>query len=202
MPKQVDPAAQRLSIANAAIAVIDRDGLDGARLRDVARAAQVTTGAVTHYFDNKDAVLEAALAEVVRRILEKQAEPPPSWTYPDAIVDQACMFLPLDDDLQRDWRVWLAFWGRAVFDERLRAIHRGYYDEIVGRVAVLLTTRSGGRIDSAQGRDLADAIIAAVDGVGVRATFEVELWPADRQRRTLSALLRPLLAPHFDTRTA
>ena len=49
-----------------------------------------------------------------------------------------------------------------------------------------------------------DDVVAphAVDGVGVRATFEAELWPAERQRRTLAALLRPLLAPHFDTRTA
>jgi len=162
----------------------------------------VTTGAVTHYFDSKDAVLEAALAEVVRRILEKQAEPPPPGADPDAIVDQACLFLPVDEALQRDWRVWLAFWGRAIFDERLRAIHRGYYDEIVGRVAAFLTTRSHGRIGPSQAQDLADAVIAAVDGVGVRATFEAELWPAERQRRTLAALLRPLLAPHFDTRTA
>src|SRR5438045_616199 len=72
MPKQVDAAAQRRAIAGAAIAVIDGAGLDGARLRDVARAANVTTGAVTHYFDDKDAVLEAALEEVVRRILAKQ----------------------------------------------------------------------------------------------------------------------------------
>ncbi|MFN9711886.1 MAG: TetR/AcrR family transcriptional regulator, partial [Alphaproteobacteria bacterium] len=70
MPKQVDAESQRLSIAEAAIRVIGDGGLENARLRDVARSAGVTTGAVTHYFDGKDAVLLAALDEMVRRILE------------------------------------------------------------------------------------------------------------------------------------
>ena len=183
MPKLVDADQQRRAIASAAITVIDDVGLDGARLRDVARAANVTTGAVTHYFDDKDAVLAAALEEVVRRILAKQ-DRAKGAAGKSAFIRQACSFLPLDDEGRREWRVWFAFWGRAIADERLRALHRTYYEEIVRRVISVLPTRS---------RRLADAIIAAIDGVGMRATLEPEQWPPRRQRETLTTLLEPLL---------
>src|SRR5207247_9193495 len=117
MPKLVDAVAQRRAIAGAAISVIDDVALDGARLRDVARAANVTTGAVTHYFDGKDAVVKAALEEVVRRILAKQERARTKRMDVRTFISQACSYLPLDADGRQEWRVWLAFWGRAIADD-------------------------------------------------------------------------------------
>jgi len=90
MPKVVDIAAQRRAIAGAAIAVIDDVGLDGARLRDVARAASITTGAVTHYFDGKDAVIGVTLQEVVRRKLTRQDRARSKRSDARTFVRQAC----------------------------------------------------------------------------------------------------------------
>jgi TetR/AcrR family transcriptional repressor of bet genes len=191
MPKLVDHAEQRRQIAEAAIAVIDAGGLEGARLRDVADAADVTTGAVTHYFDGKDAVLEAALAEIVRRILEKQ-DSPPARTAAE-FCDMAAEFLPLDEESRREWRVWLAFWGRAIVDERLRRQHRAYYAAIVGKLSADFRAAKGG-LSSRAARQLADATIAAVDGLATRATLEPDEWPPKRQRETLRALLMPLVS--------
>ncbi|MNL77422.1 hypothetical protein D3C87_2035990 [compost metagenome] len=42
-------------------------------------------------------------------------------------------------------------------------------------------------------RRCADALIAAIDGIGTRATLEPELWPPERQRETLESMLLPLL---------
>lgn len=189
MPKQVDILAQRQTIASAAVTVIGSAGLDGARLRDVARMANVTTGAVTHYFDSKDAVLEAALDEVVRRLLDKQAQ---TGALDGNVIDRVCAFLPLNAETREEWRVWLAFWGRAIVNERLRAIHRDYYATIVRRLAAALDAE--GRLGGGRAEALADAIVAAVDGVGTRATLEPETWPPERQRETLRLLLAPLFA--------
>jgi hypothetical protein len=41
---------------------------------------------------------------------------------------------------------------------------------------------------------LSDAIIAVIDGLGVRATLEPESWSPDRQRATLRLMLTPLLS--------
>ncbi|MNX36588.1 HTH-type transcriptional regulator BetI [compost metagenome] len=197
MPKRVDSASQRRAIASAALAVINDVGLEGARLRDVAQAANVTTGAVMHYFDGKDAVLEAALEEAVRRILAKQdrARETPGRLDVRTFIRGASSYLPIDAESRLEWRVWLAFWGRAIADDRLRALHRQYYAEIVARlIALLPSLRTAEPAPSPQQlQRCADAVIAAIDGIGTRATLEPELWPAERQRDTLASLLIPLL---------
>ena len=195
MPKQVDIAAQKQMIAEAAIRVITKSGLEGTRLRDVARAGNVTTGAVTHYFDGKEAVLEAALEEIVRRTLARidvPAKPESRGDLP-AFIRRVCRYLPLDDEGCGEWRVWLAFWGRAIADERLRAIHKEYYSAFVERIAGYLKALDGAPQDEQAARAMADALIAAIDGIGTRATLEPDDWPAKRQKDTLTALLTPLL---------
>jgi TetR/AcrR family transcriptional regulator, transcriptional repressor of bet genes len=194
MPKQVDHDQQRQSLAAAALGVIADQGLEAARLRDVAARAGVTTGAVTHYFDGKDAMLEAALDEIVRQILADQDA---AWTQPprglDELIGSIADFLPLDVEGMQAWRIWLAFWGRAIVDERLRAKHRDYYVQISAKLQKAVRAIVPGAT-AAQARDIADAIVAAVDGIGVRATLEPELWPAKRQRAALKTLLEPLLS--------
>lgn len=196
MPKQVDLAAQRRAIAEAAISVVGEAGLEATRLRDVARAAKVTTGAVTHYFESKDEVLEAALAEIVRRTLERMETPLAANAPTDVagFIRRVCAYLPLDDAGRQEWRVWLAFWGKAIADARLRTVHRDHYANIVERmVPTLRVLRQGPAPSLRTLRKCADALCAAIDGVGTRATLEPELWPARRQRETLSDLLAPML---------
>ena len=195
MPKIVDHANRRRAIAGAAVKVIDEVGLDAARLVDVARAGSVTTGAVTHYFDSKDALLEAALSEVVTQILEGQAAIAGASLDPSELIEAVAAFLPLDQDSLRDWRVWFAFWGRAIVNERLRSLHCACYAEIQRcLVRQLSSLRANGLLPAeADPAALSDAIIAVIDGLGVRATLEPESWPPDRQKATLRLMLSPLL---------
>lgn len=192
MPKLVDAEMQRRAIARAAIDVIGASGLENARLRDVARAAGVTTGAVTHYFDGKDEVLLAALDDIVQRILNRFPKASPDLGLGEALFEMAYENLPLDLERRTEWRVWLAFWGGAMGDERHRARHRDYYVRMVGQLAEVLTTLGGMSPEDANRH--ADAVVAAIDGIGARATLEPELWPASRQRDVLATLLKPLLA--------
>lgn len=190
MPKQVDHAERRKSIASAAVEVIGTSGLDGARLRDVARAAEVTTGAVTHYFQDKDEVLVAALDEVAQRILSRIGELEASESHPEEIGRLTFA----SADTARDMRVWLAFWGRAIADPALAAVHKGYYDEFRARLATLIrrNQRTGRVRPDLDAEAAADAIIAAVDGVGTRIALEPGDWPVERQTQTLRLLLDPL----------
>ncbi len=189
-------------ITSAAIAVINETGLDGARLRDVARVANVTTGAVTHYFDGKDAVLEATLREIVRRTLERMEMPRDEGTPGDVdgFIARVCSYLPTNESRREEWRVWLAFWGRAIADERLRRVHEGYYRDIVDRLSEPLCSlrMPAARPSAQQLRRCADAVIAAIDGVGARATLEPERWPRKRQHEALEDLLRPMLVTFCD----
>jgi TetR/AcrR family transcriptional regulator, transcriptional repressor of bet genes len=184
MPKRVDPKERRQAIANAAVDSIAADGLDGTKLSRIARIAGVTTGAVTHYFEDKDEVLLAALEEVCRRLLAKMDEDDGR-----PALDQLADALPIGEQAQKEWRVWLAFWGRAAFVPALARVHRAYYATIEAALARMI----GGDPDNA--RDTACAIIAAIDGIGARVSLEPELWAPARQQAVLARLLSPLLSP-------
>lgn len=180
MPKRIDPDERRRTIADAAIESIAADGLEGAKLARIARRAGVTTGALTHYFDDKDEVLLAALEEVRRRLMEAlddiDARPP---------LDQLADALPSTPQSAKEWRVWLAFWGRAAFVPALARVHQAYYAEIEAALAERLDGDS----------EAAAAIIAAIDGIGARVSLEPQLWPPDRQRALLTRLIAPFLHP-------
>jgi len=219
MPKIVDHDAQRARIVQAAVAVIGRGGLESARLRDIALEAGLTTGAVMHYFADKDAVLVAALESVVDATLARTrpratrapraqgraGEPAAAddSARTDRLVRGLARALPLDEAGRAEWRAWFAFWSLAAHDARLRAVHARFYasfvdavqEELVAlRSTTLRAPTSYDKLAAEPTRVLADALVAAVDGIGVRATLEPAAWPAARQRSTLAALASPLLA--------
>jgi TetR/AcrR family transcriptional repressor of bet genes len=183
MPKIVDHEERRRAIASAAVDAIATNGLSAVKLTDIGRMAGVTTGSIAHYFADKDAVLAAALEEVCTRLFIEIGTPHSPPTLRD-IADA----LPTSDEKRKEWKVWLAYWGRATHAPALAQIHRQYYAEIETAVAENL---GGTHPDP---HLAAAAIIAAVDGVGTRATLEPDLWPEDRQVALLSVLISPIMA--------
>ncbi len=179
MPKKVDPLERRAAIAEAAVTSIARHGFDGAKLSVIARTAGVTTGAVAHYFNDKDEVLLAALDLLAQRLLDRIAVADVR-----SAEDQLGDVLPLDEGSLDEWRVWIAFWGRAAFVPALARVHRAHYESIESALAAAI----GG--DTAQ-LDAA-AVIAAIDGIGTRVSLEPEQWPPARQRGLLAHILRPI----------
>src|SRR3712207_14978 len=67
MPRAVDHEERREEIADAVWRVIEREGLEGASLRDIAREAGHTTGVISHYFRDKRELLAFAFQLVVER---------------------------------------------------------------------------------------------------------------------------------------
>ncbi|MEQ8948944.1 TetR/AcrR family transcriptional regulator, partial [Parvibaculum sp.] len=162
MPKKIDHDARRRDIARAAISVIGEQGIDNTRLVDVARAANATTGTITHYFEDKDAVLLAALDHVSQNILAMLRTP----EKPEDLVELASLILPVDEANMRDWRVWMSFFSRAIGDPALARINKAYYDEFRDGLAAIIRyqQREGllaAHIDPAV---TGDAIISIIDG--------------------------------------
>ena len=61
MPRRVDVEERRNAVLAAVWRVVERDGLPGATMRAIAQEAGASTAVITHYFNNKDEVLRAAL---------------------------------------------------------------------------------------------------------------------------------------------
>ena len=64
MPRLVDHAERRLAIVEAAWRLIAARGIDSTNMRDLAREAGYTNGALSHYFSGKDEILRAAFEHV------------------------------------------------------------------------------------------------------------------------------------------
>ena len=121
MPRTVDPVERRARVAAAARAVIARDGLDATSVRRVAAEAGSSTTVVTHYFQDKQALLQAAVedayAAVATRMIAHLDGGPGGLAALRAILLEA---LPLDPEREAEARVWMAFWSAATTQPALR----------------------------------------------------------------------------------
>ena len=185
MPLIVDREARRREVAHIATRLISLKGLEGASVREIARAAGCSTAVVSHYFHNKRELLlfvyREALGETMERARRRR----------DRGGDLAyCLeaILPLDQQRRDNWKVWFALWGMAMADplfmdeQRQRGREaRALFAELIGTTPGLDTT-SGGALDFAARR-----LLVAVSGLATQATYDPEDWPPSRQRALIAS---------------
>lgn len=189
MPKPVDHEARRLHLIEIAAALIARQGMDGLTVREVAKAAGVSTGVVSHYFRDKRDLLkrtfDATADQVYHRIAEQLAA--------DGHDLETCLagFLPLDAERRRGWRVWLAFWGLAIGDAEFAADQkqRGRRArELVARI--IETGMAEGELQAGIDVDTrARLLLGIIQGIAAQTVFEPREWPRERQLGVLVAAL-------------
>lgn len=169
MPKQVDPTKKRSEFIAASWNVIAEQGFGAVSMRSVAAAAGCTTGALTHYFSDRHALLVEALkaAHVAARdrMASKAALADTDFQRLRGVLLES---LPLDDQRIREWKVWLAFWGASMSDAALSAENHQRYDEWQQAIQRLLRPLSD--------NPTADAalLIALIDGLGLGVVRDSE----------------------------
>lgn len=193
MPKVVDHGSRRREIARAVWRAVGRVGLDAVTVREIAEEAGYSTGVLAHYFADKDEMLLHALRVSVELAVERveRAGGTPAL---EALRAGLAGCLPLDAARRDEWRVWLAFWGRAAADAALAAEQRGWYERWRGLVrGLILTCQEEGslpaELDAAREAEL---LVALVDGLGLQATLEPERLTAGEQTALLDRQLELL----------
>ncbi len=189
MPRVVDIDQRRSELTDAAARVIARAGLEAATMREVAAEAGWTTGALTHYFDDKRELL---LATFQASLASRRSLRPSRSGSPDDRLRAALEgALPLDDDRLRHWLVTLACCTQASGDPALATAQRDAYREFRDHVTTLVADAD----DVADGEPgaVAEQLIAAADGIAIQALFDPASWPPGRQRAALDAALDRLL---------
>ena len=193
MPRIVDHAERRSTIAAAAAELIADDGIEAVTMKGIAQRAGVTTGAVTHYFADKDAVILAALLFVeaeMRRRLQVAVE------RGDPLVDVLCGSLPIDGPTRRDWRVWRVFTDAASRSELLLQHYRSANAAWLATATQVLSEHLDQTIAE---RDV-ELIGAVVDAIGDMASADPDSWPPDRQRALLQHCLARVVPSSIDQR--
>ncbi|MYE13400.1 MAG: TetR family transcriptional regulator [Gammaproteobacteria bacterium] len=192
MPKIVDHDARREAIAECAVRAVAEYGLDRVKLEHVAGIAGCTTGSLMHFFPNKRAILEAALQHVATRLAERYGAARDAAD----LVDALASVLPLDATRQREWRVWVSYFGIAGFQTRLREAHHDFYEQNRAWVLDILedAVERGELRPDLPLQDVADQIVGLTDGIGVRATMDPDAWGASQQRALMASFVGLLRA--------
>ena len=191
MPKIVDHEHRRREVVNAAWRVINRVGLENATMREIAREAKSSTGAIAHYFASKDDILRAALEradEDIRRRIEAMSDDIHPLTRLRAALREA---LPLDRRRTFELTLDVNFWARALNHTSLRALqHRDHNEWRDGLLDHVTDVQAGGWLhQSMPAADLTDVLVAFVDGLGLQGLVYPELLTRDRIGRLLDAQL-------------
>jgi AcrR family transcriptional regulator len=161
-------------IVEAAARVVATHGVHGATIRAIAAEAGVSTGYLTHYFEDKHALMVRLLdhtnAGAARRVAAASAQGD-AITRLRAAVDAV---LPLDPVRRREWEVWVAMWGIASpADELGKGFRAGWaglrqiFAELLRQAAAEGSLREGVDIEYEAAR-----LVTMLAGIGLMAGVE------------------------------
>lgn len=187
---------RRIEVANAAWRVIIREGLDRTSMRAIAQELGSSTGVVTHYFRDKEALILFALERVFENVLEEMKGCTQRQQGIDRLEAMLFTALPLENRDKDDWKVWVAFLGYSIGREHLVQKHRKRYDclrQMLTQALADLQTANLLRADL----DLtleANALIALVDGIGTGVVICPEQFSVEQQQYLVRRHINTLLA--------
>lgn len=195
MPKVVDHEERRAELAAAVWRVASRDGLDAVTLRAVSAEAGWSTGALNHYFADKEALLVFAFQITAERVGRRLAVAAEVVCEPIELVRiMLTCGLPLDAERRAEVRVWFAFLGLALTRPALARAQRDAYRTWRAMVTrALAEAQERGQVQSALDPEReAAGLVALVDGLAVQASFEPRAIGRARQLELLDERLAQL----------
>jgi AcrR family transcriptional regulator len=191
VPKVVNRDERRELVVAAAGRVIAREGMAAATVRRIATEAGLSSGVLDHYFQNKDDILLEALRAshtVIRARLTADMSGLRGLAALRLLLRDN---LPLDADRADETRLEMQFWAASLADDDLAAVQRAESGEL--RAAVLRyigeAQEAGDLRRSVPAADLAERLLAFVDGLSVHVLLGTAPLPARRQLEMLDQLL-------------
>jgi TetR/AcrR family transcriptional regulator, transcriptional repressor of bet genes len=191
MPRVVNHEERREEIAEAAWRVIERCGTAGTNLRKIAGEAGYTTGVITHYFRNKRQLMLFAFGLLVDRSTSRMAEA----VREAGVVAALAQVLPLDEERRRETTVWLSLLGASLTDPDLASELRERYRRAREATLPMFKSVLPEKAQENGPDDVADEILAVVDGITVDALTDPERYPPGRQLELLRRALARLGLP-------
>jgi AcrR family transcriptional regulator len=195
MPVFVDHEQRRRQVVAVASRLIAEAGLDAVTVRDVANAADCSTAIVSHYFHNKKELLFLTYQASIDQATERC----------DAALgadglDLRAYFaeiMPLDEERLIEWKIWVAFWAKAVADPDIAAAQRDCVRRTRGNIAKVLNRlhASGALVPDLALADETRRLLVMIMGMAVQVMFDAADWPNERQHALIDGELRKLYRP-------
>jgi len=192
MPIFVDREERRQQVVAVASRLIAEAGLDAVTVRDVANAADCSTAIVSHYFHNKKELLFLTYQGSIDRATERaDVAVGPDGTDLRGFLAE---IMPLDEERLIEWKIWVAFWAKAVSDPEIALAQRDCVRRTRGNISRVLSAlrERGALLDGLNLDDEARRLLVLIMGMAVQVMFDPEEWPAARQHALVDAELAKL----------
>ncbi|MFQ6320347.1 TetR/AcrR family transcriptional regulator [Bacillus halotolerans] len=192
MPKQIDHEKRRKHIAEATWRVILERGMEGASVRNIAKEAGLSLGALRHYFSTQDELLVFAMKLVKEKVTDRINEIAAHDLPPkEKVLHILLEIVPTNAETIREMEVWFAFTVYArhkdnMFDEGHHEIYKAirnlidYLDQLH-----LLQKHADKEIEG-------ERLYALIDGLALHAMFDPRRVNKERIKRVIMQHLQSI----------
>ncbi|ASA22795.1 TetR/AcrR family transcriptional regulator [Paenibacillus donghaensis] len=122
MPKIVDHAKQKHLVAEAALRIIRRSGLEQATVRNISKEAGLSVGSMRHYFSTQAELFAFCMNLFVQRVQSRVEALPSEGPVVPNLKLVLMQFVPVDEDRIMEMEVWLSFNAKALIFPELKRL--------------------------------------------------------------------------------
>jgi AcrR family transcriptional regulator len=184
-----DQTRRREELVSATAALVSRKGLSGVRLRDVADAAGLTSGAVLYYFDGLDELFTAAYDRAIERFCRQRERAIADIADPaQRLVTAIRMAIPSGPD-DHEIRLLYELEPVAFRDLACGALMAAYIERQVAMYAAILEVGAAANVFELthDARTIARNLVSLEDGQGLYVLMGRD-DPQEVERRILDYL--------------
>lgn len=182
VPRLVDHAERRLAIIGAAWRLIAARGIDATNMRDLAREAGYTNGALSHYFSGKNEILRASF-EHVFNATNARIERSVGQRRGLAALRRLCReVMPQTEETRLEARIAVSLWQRALNDPYMASVNGQALDTWRAQLAEYLRqAREDGEIGDIDEMLYANLLMTTMVGMQVTGVLDSESTAAAQE---------------------
>ncbi|MBB2897820.1 TetR/AcrR family transcriptional repressor of bet genes [Pseudomonas sp. SORGH_AS199] len=170
MPKVGMQPIRRSQLIAATLEAVDEVGMGDASIAFIARKAGVSNGIISHYFQDKNGLLEATMRHLMNALRQAVRERRAALPGDDPAANLRAIIQGNFDDTQVSgpaMKTWLAFWATSMHQPNLRRLQRindlRLYSNLCWQFRRLLPHQ--------QARASARGLAAIIDGLWLRGAL-------------------------------
>lgn len=182
MPKVGMQPIRRSQLIAATLEAVDQVGMADASIAYIARLAGVSNGIISHYFKDKNGLLEATMRHLMQALRDAVAERRQALSDDSPRAHLRAMIDGNFDDSQVSgpaMKTWLAFWASSMHQPALRRLQRvndhRLYSNLCGQFHRALPQE--------QARQAARGLASLIDGLWLRGALSGEAFDTEQARR-------------------
>lgn len=185
MPKIINHDVRRRKIAEATWQVILKKGMEGATVRNIAKEAGLSLGALRYYFQTQDELLVYAM-ELVQdratnriRAIYQQSLPPKEMA-----VAVLLEIIPMNEDTRAEMEVWFAFITYMKPKENAKDIVGDNVQYVIRKIMDYLETTKS-LVNDIDLHLETERLYALVDGIALHAMMQPKRLSAKKIEETI-----------------